>query len=42
MPATTAGFKSHVIIEPDTGLVTAAVLTKAAGSANSDAARRRE
>jgi IS5 family transposase len=33
------GFKSHVIAEPSTGLVTAAVLTKASGAANSDAAR---
>ncbi|WP_134172328.1 IS1182 family transposase [Cryobacterium psychrophilum] len=36
------GFKSHIIIEPDTGLVTAAILTKAAGLANSDAARGME
>ncbi|WP_343926020.1 transposase, partial [Rhodoglobus aureus] len=36
------GFKSHIIIEPDTGLVTAAVLTKAAGPGNSDAARGME
>lgn len=33
------GFKAHLIAEPDTGLVTAAVLTKASGAANSDAAR---
>lgn len=33
------GFKSHIVIEPDTGLVTAAALTKAAGAGNSDAAR---
>ena len=33
------GFKSHVIAEPSTGLVTAAILTKASGAANSDAAR---
>ena len=33
------GFKSHLINEPDTGLVTAALLTKAAGPENSDAAR---
>ena len=33
------GFKSHIVIEPDTGLVTAAVLTKTAGAGNSDAAR---
>ena len=31
------GFKSHIVIEPDTGLVTAAALTKAAGSENSGA-----
>ena len=36
------GFKSHVVIEPDTGLVTAAALTKASGPANSDAARGME
>lgn len=36
------GFKSHIVIEPDTGLVTAAALTKAAGSENSDAARGAE
>lgn len=36
------GFKSHIVIEPDTGLITAAVLTKAAGSENSDAARGAE
>ena len=33
------GFKFHIVIEPDTGLVTSAVLTKAAGAGNSDAAR---
>lgn len=33
------GFKAHIAIEPDTGLVTAAVLTKASGAENSDAAR---
>jgi hypothetical protein len=33
------GFKGHIAIEPDTGLVTAAVLTKASGAENSDAAR---
>ena len=33
------GFKAHIAIEPDTGLVTAAVLTKASGPENSDAAR---
>ena len=32
------GFKAHIVIEPDTGLVTAAALTKAAGPQNSDAA----
>jgi hypothetical protein len=36
------GFKSHIVIEPDTGLVTAAALTKAAGPENSDAARGAE
>lgn len=36
------GFKAHVVVEPDTGLVTAAALTKAAGAANSDAARGAE
>ena len=36
------GFKSHIVIEPDTGLVTAAALTKAAGPENSDAARGME
>lgn len=33
------GFKAHVVVEPDTGLVTAAALTMAAGAENSDAAR---
>ena len=33
------GFKAHVAVEPDTGLVTAAALTMAAGAQNSDAAR---
>ncbi|WP_256041428.1 IS1182 family transposase [Cryobacterium sp. SO1] len=33
------GYKAHVNAEPDTGLVTAAMLTKASGSQNSDAAR---
>ena len=33
------GFKAHIVIEPDTGLVTAAVLTKATGPENSDSAR---
>jgi hypothetical protein len=32
------GFKAHVVVEPDTGLVTEARLTKAAGADNSDAA----
>lgn len=32
------GFKAHIIVEPDTGLITAAALTQAAGPANSDAA----
>jgi len=36
------GFKAHVVIEPDTGLVTAAVVAKAAGEGNSDAARGAE
>lgn len=36
------GFKGHLVVEPDTGLVTAAVLTKAAGAENSDAARGAE
>lgn len=36
------GFKAHIVIEPDTGLVTAAALTKAAGAQNSDAARGAE
>ena len=31
------GFKAHVVVEPDTGLTTAAQLTKANGPANSDA-----
>lgn len=33
------GFKSHIVIEPDTGLVTVAALTKASGAGNSDVAR---
>ena len=33
------GFKAHVVIEPDTGLLTAAALTKTSGPQNSDAAR---
>jgi hypothetical protein len=32
------GFKAHVVVEPDTGLTTAAALTKASGPENSDAA----
>ena len=32
------GFKAHVVVEPDTGLITAAELTKASGADNSDAA----
>lgn len=32
------GFKAHVVVEPDTGLITATALTKASGPANSDAA----
>ncbi|MGO4586894.1 IS1182 family transposase [Arthrobacter sp. 2RAF6] len=31
------GYKGHIVIEPDTGLVTAAVLTKAAGQGATDA-----
>ena len=31
------GFKAHVVVEPETGLITATRLTKAAGSENSDA-----
>ena len=31
------GFKAHVVVEPDTGLVTEARLTKTAGADNSDA-----
>ena len=33
------GFKAHIVIEPDTGLVTAAAVTKASGPENSDATR---
>lgn len=33
------GYKAHVVVEPDTGLVTAAKVTMATGAANSDAAR---
>ena len=32
------GFKAHVVVEPDTGLVTETALTKATGPENSDAA----
>jgi hypothetical protein len=32
------GFTAHVVVEPDTGLITATRLTAAAGAANSDAA----
>ncbi|MHC6220610.1 transposase [Arthrobacter sp. MMS24-S77] len=32
------GFKAHLVIEPDTGLITAAELTKASGPENSDGA----
>ncbi|APX01116.1 IS1182 family transposase [Arthrobacter sp. QXT-31] len=31
------GYKAHIVIEPDTGLVTAAMITKAAGEGTSDA-----
>ena len=34
----TDGFKAHIVVEPDTGLITATRLTAAAGPANSDAA----
>lgn len=30
------GFKAHIVIEPDTGLITTAELTKASGPENSD------
>src|SRR5206468_6109038 len=33
----TDGFTAHVVVEPDTGLVTATALTAAAGAANSEA-----
>jgi len=36
------GFKAHIAMEPETGLTTAAALTKAAGPENSDAARGME
>ena len=32
------GFTAHVVVEPDTGLITATALTAAAGAANSEAA----
>jgi len=32
------GYKAHVVVEPDTGLITAARLTRASGPENSDAA----
>jgi transposase-like protein DUF772/DDE family transposase len=32
------GYKAHVVVEPDTGLITDTALTRAAGPANSDAA----
>ncbi|MHC6592917.1 transposase [Arthrobacter sp. C152] len=32
------GYKAHIVIEPDTGLITAAELTKASGPENSDGA----
>jgi hypothetical protein len=32
------GYKAHVVVEPDTGLITDTALTRAAGAANSDAA----
>jgi hypothetical protein len=34
----TDGFTAHLVVEPDTGLITATRLTAAAGAANSDAA----
>jgi hypothetical protein len=34
----TDGFTAHLVVEPDTGLITAAGLTAAAGAANSEAA----
>ena len=38
MQRRTDGFTAHVVVEPDTGLITATRLTGAAGAANSDAA----
>ena len=32
------GYKAHIVVEPDTGLITETRLTQASGSANSDAA----
>jgi hypothetical protein len=32
------GYKAHIVIEPDTGLITTAELTKASGPENSDGA----
>jgi hypothetical protein len=32
------GFKAHIVIEPDTGIITASALTKASGPGNGDAA----
>jgi Transposase domain (DUF772) len=34
----TDGFTAHVVVEPDTGMITATALTAAAGAANSEAA----
>ena len=34
------GFKAHLVVEPDTGLITAAEVTKVNGPENSDASRR--
>ena len=35
------GFKAHLAVEPDTGLVTACQLTKAAGAGSARRGRRR-
>ena len=32
------GFKAHLVVEPDTGLITGCRLTKASGEASADAA----
>ncbi|WP_334173376.1 IS1182 family transposase [Sinomonas sp.] len=32
------GFKAHIVVEPDTGIITASALTKASGPGNGDAA----